>query len=374
MIFVAILIGILILGILVFVHEAGHFIAAKIFGVKVEEFGFGFPPRIWGKRKGETTYSINAIPAGGFVNLLGEVGDQGPRSFAAKPSWIRALIVSAGVIVNLLLAVIIFTILLWFTSFKTNFNLIVDNKFPFGNQENFILIAKVDPGSPAEKAGIEPGDKIVLANGQRFDSIASFKEFIDSSLGSKITLKLDNAVTNEEKEVSVVPRVHPPAGQGSLGVVFAGRGLVATVSYRSLPEKVFSGFLHAGNMLQYQFVVIGSLVSRSIEEGTPEPVAEQVSGPIGIVALISVIVGAGGIAAIESLVTVIALLSLVLAVVNILPIPALDGGRLAFIVVEAITRRKVNPAIERAIHLVGFIVIIVLFLLVSYNDIIKIFG
>ena len=374
MIFLAILIGILILGILVFVHEAGHFIAAKIFGVKVEEFGFGFPPRIWGKRKGETTYSINAIPAGGFVNLLGEVGDQGPRSFAAKPVWIRALIVTAGVIVNFLLAVIIFTILLWFTSFETNFNLIVDNKFPFGNQENFILIAKVDPGSPAEKAGIEPGDKIVLANGQRFDSIASFKEFIDSSLGNKITLKLDNVTTNEEKEVGVVPRVHPPAGQGSLGVVFAGRGLVATVSYRSLSEKVFSGFLHAGNMLQYQFVVIGSLVGRSIEEGTPEPVAEQVSGPIGIVALISVIVGAGGIAAIESLVTVIALLSLVLAVVNILPIPALDGGRLAFIVVEAITRRKVNPAIERAIHLVGFIVIIVLFLLVSYNDIIKIFG
>jgi len=166
----AITLGIFLLGILVFVHEAGHFFTAKFFKIKVEEFGFGFPPRLWGKRRGETIYTINAIPAGGFVRLLGEDGEAAgdSRSFAAKGPWVRATVIAAGVMVNLIVAFLIFSILLAGNSFRFDTPLrlplsgeLVNVSFPFGQQTNSALIEFVAPGSPAEKAGLKAGDLII---------------------------------------------------------------------------------------------------------------------------------------------------------------------------------------------------------------------
>lgn len=372
-IIIAILIGILILLFLIFIHEFGHFVTAKFFGIKVEEFGFGFPPRAWGKKVGETIYSINWIPAGGFVRLLGEEEEStDPRSFSQKGPWVRAAVVSAGVIINFLFAVLLFYIILAASSFQFVFDQnAVKNDFIFGKQENFTFIADVAPESPAEAAGIKFGDKVISAAGTRVETFSEFQEVIQENSGEEITLELQNLEEEEVRSTQVIPRVDPPEGEGAVGVGLAGD--FATVGYETTSEKLFSGFMHAVNSLQFQVVAIGSLVGQSVEEGTAEPLAENVAGPVGIVALITRFVGIGGLAALGALVSLVALISLVLAVINILPIPALDGGRFFFILFEGLTGRRINPRVERLIHSIAFLILIGLVILVAFNDIIRIF-
>lgn len=373
-IIIAILIGILILLFLVFIHELGHFLTAKMFGIKVLEFGFGFPPRIWGKKKGDTTYSINWIPAGGFVRLLGEEeSSEDPRSFNKKSPWVRVIVVSSGVIINFLFAVLLFYLILGFSGFKFDFDqTTVQTNFIFGSQQNAPLVLKVAPGSPGEFAGIKVGDKILYGNEELIENTKSLQSFTQSHLGEEIQFTVLNIEEENERVVKVVPRVDPPEGEGAVGI---GLGFdLATVTYETFVEKMFSGFMHAINSLQFQAVAIGSLVSQSFEEGTADPVRENVAGPIGIVSLISKFVGVGGFAALGALVSLAALISLILAVINTLPIPALDGGRFFFILIEGVTGYRINPKVERAIHSVAFLILLVLVILVAFNDILKIFG
>jgi regulator of sigma E protease len=367
-----IFIGIAVLGLLIFVHEAGHFFAAKFFGVKVEEFGFGFPipGRIWGVKKGETTYSINWLPAGGFVRLLGEEGEEDdPRSFSNKPWWQRALIVAAGVIVNLIVGIILFTILLSFTGFKADFPLLFENKFPFGRQQNYTFISQVEEGSPAKEAGLKAGDKILTADNKTFETSSSFVNYIKEHKGQTVKLVVLNINDQKERTVNVVPSLTRTAEQGALGVNI---GEEATVSYDSLAEKVFSGVLHSANLLEFQWVGIKTLFSQSIAEKSISPIASNSSGPVGIVAVFSVILNIGGIQALIILINLTALISLILGIANILPIPAMDGGRLFFIVLEGIRGKKVSLSLENKIHTYGLMVLIVLFVLITFNDIFKI--
>jgi regulator of sigma E protease len=375
---IAILIGILILLFLIFIHEFGHFATAKFFGIKVEEFGFGFPPRAWGKKVRETIYSINWIPAGGFVRLLGEEEEsEDPRSFTKKSPWVRAAVVSSGVIINFLFAVFIFYIILGFNSFRFDFDqTTVQTNYIFGEQQNTPVILDVAEGSPADKAGIKLGDKIISA-GDSMENLApietsdELQEFIEARIGEEVAFEVQNIEDNQVRDVSLTPRENPPEDEGAVGV---GLGLdLATVSYVSPTDKVFSGFMHAVNSLQFQAVAIGSLVGKSFEEGTPEPLTENVAGPVGIVALITRFVGVGGAAAFGALLSLAALISLILAVINILPIPALDGGRFFFILIEGITGKKVDPKVERIIHSTAFLVLLVVVILVAFNDVINIF-
>ena len=369
----AILIGILILLFLVFIHEFGHFAMAKFFKIKVEEFGFGFPPRAWGKKIGETIYSINWIPAGGFVRLLGEEEEvEDPRSFSKKPPLIRSSVVAAGVVINFLLAVFLFYLILGFSGFKFEFDqTTVKNKFIFGKQENFTVITLVSGNSPAQVAGIKVGDKVISGNDIRIESLDEFKSFIDSNLGHEISLLVQNIEERQPRTVKVIPRVDPPEGEGPLGV---GLGFdIAQVSYEKPADIVFSGFMHAANNLQFQTVAIKSLISKSVAEKTAQPLRENVAGPVGIVALIARFVGIGGFAAFGALLSLTALISLILAVVNILPIPALDGGRFFFILIEGITGQRVNPKVERVIHGTAFLILLALVILVAFNDILNIF-
>lgn len=370
---IAIVIGILILLFLVFIHELGHFVTAKFFGIRVEEFGFGFPPRAWGKKIGETIYSINWIPAGGFVRLLGEEeASDDPASFSHKSPWVRAAVVSAGVIINFLLAVLIFYLILGFSSFKFDFDqTTIKTDFIFGKQRNSPLILDVAKDSPADTARISIGDKIITGNGELIETSDQLRDFVQDNLDEEVTFELQDFQGENIRVVSLTPRANPPEGEGAMGV---GLGFdIATVTYENPVEKLFSGFLHAVNSLQFQFVAIGSLIKQSFEEKTPEPLAENVAGPVGIVALIARFVGIGGLAAFGALVSLTALISLILAVVNILPIPALDGGRFFFIFVEGITGRRVDPRVERLIHGAAFLVLLALVILIAFNDILNIF-
>ncbi len=364
----AILIFIIILSILVMIHEFGHFIMAKRAGIGVEEFGFGLPPRLWGKKIGETIYSINWLPFGGFVRLVGEDPTDKKRnqknSFYVKSIGQRSLVVIAGVFMNLLLAVLIFYAIIFALGFKVSLPLLVEHKFSFVKETRQVLVADVGANSPAKIAGIEPGDSIVKIGEEEIDSLDELQGIVRSSLDQELTITLENPVNNKQRIVRAVPIYNNEIKAPALGI---GLGELAVLNYDSLGQKLFSGFIHSYNTIVYSGSVFGELISYSIREKNFAAVSEGVSGPVGIASITSQAVALGPISVLQ----LMGLLSLNLAVLNILPIPALDGGRFAFIIYEAITRRKVHASFEKWVHTIGFALLIGLILLITFNDIVK---
>ncbi len=364
----SIIVFILVLSILVLIHEFGHFIMAKRNGIGVEEFGFGLPPRAWGKKIGETIYSINWLPFGGFVKLVGEDSTDSSRdaknSFYTKSIWQRSQVVVAGVVMNFLLAVIIFYIVVFALGFKVSLPLLIDHKFKFVNETTQVLVADVNKGSPAEKSGINPGDSIVAINSQKVSKISDLQQIVRSSQDKNILITLENPTNNKQRVVEAAPTFNDEIKAPALGV---GLGELAVLNYTTLPQKVFAGFIHSFNTLDYSFKVFAQLIGYSIAHHDIKPVSEGVSGPVGIAAITSQAVSLG----LLSVLQLVGLLSLNLAVLNILPIPALDGGRFFFILVEAVTRRRVHATFEKWVHTIGFAFLIGLILLITYNDILK---
>lgn len=364
----AIIIFIIILSILVMLHEFGHFLMAKRAGIGVEEFGFGLPPRIWGKKIGETIYSLNWLPFGGFVRLVGEDPTDKRReqenSFYVKSIGERSLVVVAGVFANFVLAVVIFYIVLFALGFKASLPLLVEHKFKFVNQTRQVLIVDVGEESIAKKAGINVGDSILEADGQLVSSIGDLQKIVRSSEGREITLTLENPVNNQKRTVSVTPVYSQELKVPALGV---GLGELAVLNYQTAPQKLFAGFIHSYNTLDYSVRIFGDLISYAIRQRDITPVSEGVSGPVGIAQITSQAVAMGAISVLQ----LAGLLSLNLAVINILPIPALDGGRFFFILIEAVIRRRVYPSVEKWVHTAGFVLLIGLIILVTYNDILK---
>lgn len=364
----AILVFILVLSILVILHELGHFLMAKRAGIGVEEFGIGLPPRIWGKKIGETIYSVNWLPFGGFVRLVGEDPEDKKKdqknSFYIKSIGQRMLVVVAGVFANFALAVAIFYIVVAALGYKVSLPLFVDHNFKFVNQTKQVLIADVSANSPAESAGIQVGDSIISAKGEEITSIEKLQTVIRSSENKPISMILENPVNNQTREVMATPKYSQEQQAPVLGV---GLGELVVLNYQTLPQKVFSGFIHSYNTLDYSVRVFGEIIGYSIRTRDITPVSEGVAGPVGIAAITSQAVSLGPL----SVMQLVGLLSLNLAVINILPIPALDGGRFFFIFVEAITRRRIYPKVEKWAHTIGFAVLLALILLVTYNDILK---
>ncbi|KKR57927.1 hypothetical protein A2362_01025 [Candidatus Curtissbacteria bacterium RIFOXYB1_FULL_41_59] len=367
---VTVLIFLLILSVLILVHEFGHFIMAKRAGIGVEEFGFGLPPRAWGKKIKGTLYSINWLPFGGFVRLVGEDPTDKRKdqkdSFWVKSIWQRTLVIIAGVIANLLLAVIIFYIVLFALGFKVSLPLFFEHQFKFVNQTRQVLVAEINSDSVAQKAGINIGDSILAIDSQGISSIDDLQKIIRSSEGKNLTLVLENPVNNETRKVQVTPVYSDQLQAPALGVSL---GELAVLNYTTIPQKLFSGFIHSYNTIVYSGKVFGELISYAISERNIAPVSEGVSGPIGIAQITSQAVALGPISVLQ----LVGLLSLNLAVINILPIPALDGGRFLFIVIEIVTRRRVYPQVERWAHTIGFALLLGLILLITYNDILKLF-
>lgn len=371
---ITIIIFIFTLLILVLVHEFGHFAVAKKFKVLVEEFGFGLPPRIFGKKIGETIVSLNVLPIGGFVRLFGEDETnlailKDKRSFASKPVLQRIAVVVAGVVMNFILAVVLFWIVLFGKGFQETIPLFSPYQFIGTDQVNqtVVLVGNISKKSPAEKVGIVEGDRITKINDIQLKDADELVDQINKNAGELVVLTV---VDSEDavRQIEVVPRTNPPKGEGPLGIQL-GTVAIAVITYTTPMQKVFSGFTHSYNFIVYSFKIFGNLIGSSIETRNIEPVRQTVSGPIGITQL------AGSVLETKSpllpYLDLIALLSLNLAVINIFPFPALDGGRLLFLIIELISKKRVNADLEKQVHSIGMVILIALIILITFSDIRK---
>lgn len=354
-----ILVFALILLLVVIGHEFGHFIVAKWCGVKVEEFGFGFPPKLFGYRpKGsETEYTFNWLPIGGFVRLYGEEGDhaEDTRSFAAKSPWQRIAILAAGVTVNLIIAVIAFTVVGMMGS------TVLVSEESRGQVENAaVTISQVLPDSPAEQAGIKFGDRIVEVNETSVTDVQTTQDVIAEASGETIILSIERGRETLDTEVAV-----PEVVNGEPGKIGVGLGLAGTVRlgfWESLGQSFIRIWVIVRSTIQFIGVGLASLV-------TPVelPAEADVRGPVGLVQVVGDFRALGA----AYIVTFVGLISTSLALFNILPIPALDGGRIVFVLVEMIKGSPVSKELENRVHMGGYVVLLGLMLLVTANDIIN---
>lgn len=347
--FTSILVFILVLSVLILVHEFGHFFVAKKMGIKVEEFGLGLPPKIWGKKIGETVYSINALPFGGFVRLHGEQ-EEGEetilsRSFLHKSKKKRAFVVVAGVIMNFLLAIVTFAIVYSFSGIPRD--------------SGKIKVVDVAAGSPAEKAGIVVGD-VVTKIGK--DSVTNSDTFISSTASNKgKSISYEVLRDDQTLKVNVTPRENPPEGEGPVGVTITTMEIYYPPVYQRPFYGIYYGFKDAVYWGKTIVVGLGDMVLGLLKGVTPQ----GVSGPIGIYA-VTTEASKGGIL---TLLNFMGILSVNLAILNIVPFPALDGGRLLFIGIEALTRKKVPRKAEAIINNIGFILLLTLLLGVTIGDV-----
>jgi regulator of sigma E protease len=388
--FVTIIIFVLVLSVLVFGHELGHFITARKLGVRADEFGFGFPPRAigfyqnkhgkWRKvigtqtyesleeskdeknipKVGSTIYSLNWLPIGGFVKIKGENGDgeNDKDSFAAKSIWKRMLILSAGVIMNVVLA--------WFL-FSVGYMLgMPQSTTELGKNahvsESRVAIVEIMPGSPAEKAGLKSGDSILKIDNQT----VSLEQDVQGIVGTKAGQEVEVMVRGEsgERIVKVIPVSNPElaADRATIGVSIMAAGTVSYPFFNALIE----GAKTTGWMLKEIVFAFGGLIG-SLFQG--ESVGENFAGPVGI----ANITGQAARLGLAYLLQFTALLSLNLAVINILPFPALDGGRILFLLIEKIKGKPIRRDVEAIIHNIGFMLLMALIVFITYKDIIKLF-
>lgn len=354
---VTLLVFLAILGLLVFVHEFGHFLAARWSKVRVEEFAFGFRPRLLSWKRRDTTYAINAIPLGGYVKLYGETDlkESGPDSYLNQPRAVRLKILVAGSLMNLLLGWLIFTVL-----FAVGFQAIMPGigNNPFVSDKPVIRIAAVASDSPAERAALQVGDQITALNQTAVATDQEFIALISSLKGQEVKLTVRRG--DQRLTKSIIARENPPANQGPLGVTIGATGKAATsillsplaaayqsVTLISLSAQAFIGFL--------QDLFIRAEVS------------EEVTGIIGVGALTAVARRLG----VDYLAQLIALISIGLSVVNLMPIPPLDGGHLAVLGYERLAGRRIS---ERQLGLItsfGIGLMMIIFLAVTYQDVIR---
>ena len=363
-----------VLSLLVLVHEFGHFFVARLAGIGVLEFALGLPftKPIWSKKlKGGMKISLYPILFGGFVKLLGEESDENLKnSFSRQGVWSRIAVVVAGVTMNFILAIVLFYGFLALSNFKVLVPRLADYHFLSPN-ENRVVVTAVQDGSPAKITGLVPGDVILSADGKQFTKFVDFQTYTKSRAGFDMTLLVSDETISNRRTVKVTPRKNPPVGQGALGLGIAD-GIV--VSFQTPQEKSLSGLTYAVDMLGYNLQVIGHLGAASFKSRDVAPLSENVSGPVGIAGAVGTILGLGGSKAIVAMLNFVGLLSLSLGFMNILPFPALDGGRLAFLLVEAFTGRKLAAKKENLINQIGMLALLGLIILISFNDLKRVFG
>lgn len=377
-----VLIFIVVLSVLVFAHELGHFWTARKLGVKAEEFGFGFPPRavgfykdvqgkwrhFWGNRTleelpagqepADTVYSLNWLPIGGFVRIKGENGEgkQEADSFAAKPLWRRALILAAGVIMNIILAAALLSV-----GYMIGMPQALDEVGTSARiSQAQVYVVEVLPDSPAQLAKLEAGDVIVSVNGQAISSSAELQTIVGAAAG----IETDFLIKGEtgERQVKMSPRAMTDTGKAGIGVSIYAAG---TVSYPFF-IAIWEGIKTTGLMF-WAIIVAFALLIKDLFLGVS--VGSQVAGPVGIATLTGQVASLG----FAYLLQFMALLSLNLALINILPFPALDGGRLLFLLIEKFKGKPVRQSVEAWIHTIGFWLLIILIVVVTYKDIARLF-
>ncbi len=354
-----IILFIVILSFLILIHECGHFFMARRVGVEVEEFGMGLPPRIFGKKFGETIYSLNWLPIGGFVKLKGEDLEADEASARALPEnerrryfWARSkkersMILIAGVFMNVLFALIVTTVLLIYGVYE-----------PSGR----VHIASITENSPAAVAGLLKDDVVTrITNGRATYVITKPDELISKTnelKGQIITLTVLRG--GNEVDMDIVPRENPPPGEGPLGVAISDLEL----RYYSWWEAPVASVKINAQRVVY---MVNGLAKSLWEFITLQNTAPDIAGPIGIAA----VTGEAAKYGLRAVIEFASILSLNLAVLNILPIPALDGGRFLFVFLEKVLGRPVRPAFERKLHQVGMMMLLLLLLMVSIRDVMR---
>ncbi|RJQ28362.1 hypothetical protein C4571_03870 [Candidatus Parcubacteria bacterium] len=335
------------LSLLILGHEAGHFFAAKKLGLKVDEFGFGFPPRMAAWRRGETEYSFNWLPFGGFVKIAGENDrlngeieklallpeEEKRRLFLFRPAWQRAAVTVAGVLVNFVIGWILLSFILMVGTPRA------------------LVVGSVEKGSPAEAAGIAAGD--VIKNYLEADA---FIKFVDENRGGVVRLEVKRG--GEEFVIEAFPRLAPPKGEGALGVVLAEAG----EEKRGIFTALFEGLRRAALLSLWTFVAFYEVVKNLVLHGT------LIAGVVGPVGIFSVAQQTGQLGLIY-LVQLVSLISLNLAVINLIPFPALDGGRLLLIAIEKVKGSPVSLKTEAWINGAGFIFLIFLMVVITIRDV-----
>jgi len=342
--------SIIIFGLIIFVHEFGHYLVAKLTGIRVEEFSLGMGPKVIGKKWGETLYSIRALPLGGFCKMTGETGSDeyrpvethDLRRFDQKPIWVRMSVIFAGPLMNFLLAIVLFTMIFAILGMP---------------QDLTTKIGSVVTNEAADSAGLKPGDRIVQINDEPVDTWRDLVAIIHTNAGNRLKLTVERE--GNTFEVQVVPRLDPENNVGIIGIT---------------PDEIIwenIGIIPAIKIgLERTYEITRLTIVGLLEIITGKTSAEGIAGPVGILQLI----GESARFGLIYLVNLTALISINLGLLNLLPIPALDGSRLFFLGVEALRGRPVNPAKENFVHLVGFVLLMILMVIITYRDILRIFG
>lgn len=369
-----ILLFIIILAVLILSHEFGHFIVAKKSGIRVEEFGLGFPPRLFGIKKGETLYSFNLIPFGGFVKIEGEDGPGEPfggiddkegkysrdsKSFWAKPAYIKAAVLVAGVFFNLLFAYLLFVVISWA---GTPVN--IGDETPAGVRDTRVLIGSVAPGSPAAENNLIIGDTITRlehkGSSADIERISDVQEFVAQYPGEIINLTLLR--NNTEEVIPIFARPNPPPEEGSLGISLLRIGIVEKPWYVALLD----GAKMLGRSMYLVVMGFYDIISIAL---AGEDTSQYLAGPVGIVSLVGQSMDLGFL----FLLQFTAILAVHLAIINLVPFPALDGGRLFFLLIETIIRRPLPRTFTNYANTLGFFILIGLMLLITVSDVKKLF-
>lgn len=331
-----------VLSIMVFVHELGHFLAAKRAGVRVEEFGFGYPPRLFTiGRRGDTLYTINAIPFGGFVRLAGEDNPNVPDGLANQPKRVRAAILAAGPLMNFVLAVICFIL-----------------AFGLGwASGDGIRVTGVIENTPAVTAGFQSGDVITAVDGTPVQTTTQFVDYISVRAGQSVQVTVRR--NHHTVDLYVTPEFNEKAGRAQIGL-YLGPKL-------TWGEAILEGFLQTANVI-YLTLSVPFLLLRGV---IPLEAARPI-GPVGIAQLASGAVQQS--IAMDwwfPILQLMGVLSAAIGITNLLPLPALDGGRILFVIVEAIRGKRIPPEQEGRIHFIGFMLLISLLAIITYIDIVN---
>ncbi len=349
-----IIIFILELGFLIFVHEFGHFFSAKKLGIKVKEFGLGLPPRLFGIKRGETIYSINAVPFGGFVNIHGqdrEVEEEKERSFLAKSGWVRFIVLVSGVVMNFIAGIFLFSL--------------VYGKQGIPVQTDNVNIVGVTQDSPAKEAGIKSGDRILSISynntTEEIDNPDEFISLVDKNKGQEITVKLQRNEKTLEKQIRPRTDEEIPEQDGSLGVIISSVEEKHYVWWKMPFFAIKAGFEETVALTRLVFVGVVDAFRMLFVGQAPE-----LAGPYQMYEIT-------GQAAEQSIWTVFRLTGLIsvnLAVLNLLPIPVLDGGRILFLVIEKIFGRKSIQKTEQVANLIGWAILLLIMILVTISDVV----
>ena len=342
----------IVLSILVLAHELGHFVVGRWAGARIEEFALGFPPRLWSIRRGETDYSVNAIPLGGYVRFAGEDNPDVSGGLSSLPRLKRALVLVAGVTMNIVLAIAIFAAI-----FATG--------YPTAVAIDGIKVTDIVQGAPADLAGLKAGDVVVAANGSDVKDTNGFSATVRSLNGQEIALLIKHADGSQET-LRMSPRQTWPQGEGPLGVTIRQNSVTEKRSY-GLAQALWMGAQQTWRVTELTFSIPMMIIRGLLPVELARPV-----GPLGVARIVgsaAETIPTNGFAMMFEL---MAFLSVNLAVVNILPLPGLDGGRLLFVLLEGLRGgKRINPRREAIIHFTGLMLLMGMILVITFFDIVS---